>query len=445
MRMDACRYAGSDRSPSTPHEGGPQTWRTDAQRPPVVTRGAKSQGTGTRPPIQATPARVREPGTFGTADWFRCTAPESLAPLALDWLRRRFGEPEDIKGRHYFKEGKQYPGGASLMLGHASGIICLEFNGSTLDTTDEADRRQLVADLCAPGGFARALERDGVPASLITMQAARTVDATTPADVAAALHPLNDAGHRIGAWKCTRIDLAIDFIGQGLRIVDHINASFDAGECCGAKRRRKDEDGDREEWFGRTVYLGLRGENGSGKLVRAYDKGLETGTAPAGHWERYEVEFTGDRAPEVARIMATSGPEWLDKLRGIVLGAVEFRVVTGRRDRSRRPLAEWWARLIDNVRAITVSVPRLRSTLQSFAGWARRCVAPTLLAMRRHAGMSLEDTVSLLCGEDVEEKATTPASVLEQWAAWLKDQESAAAEVVRGWIDQNSTPTLEAV
>lgn len=379
--------------------------------PPSVIRGAKSTDT---------------PGVYFTLDWFRAVTDAALLPFVRSLLNAMYpGGAEGVKGRHFFEGGEKYPGGATLMWGHASGIIMVEWNGSALDLLSEDARAQIVRDLCGFGCLPLALQRFGIEipsrARAERLRAGRPKSEGTAAkDIA----PLLARG-----FRCTRLDLAIDFIGQRLNIVDAAYESCQAGELCGARRFNPVITRTLEQFFGKTLYLGLRGENGSGQLVRVYDKGLETGTMKMGEWERYEVEFTSDRAAAAACQLTDNetndAGSWVQLGKRLVLGAVEFRQVTNRRELKLRPLVEWWRKVLASVSGIRVRVPRLRADLVRFASWTHRCVWPSLLKMAELSDRPLEQLCALLAGPDVEPREMEPGSVLEQFKSWLAEQVSA--------------------
>ena len=184
------------------------------------------------------------------------------------------------------------------------------------------------------------------------------------------LRELVELGFRI----VTRIDLCIDWQGVGLDLVGSMHAACERGELCHARlfdpRAPKTARGDLK---GYTLYLGRRGKDGSGRFVRAYDKGLESGTGAYGERHRLEVQYSGDCAFTVAhmllaadRVEDESGflliewngvkavKGWMGQLVALVLGAVDFRVANGAKSLKRRPRSPFWDDVLAGVDPQTV-------------------------------------------------------------------------------------------
>lgn len=328
----------------------------DAACPPCVTRGAKCAK-----------------GVYLGIDWLRFVGPDTHLERVRSWLISRTNvAPQPTKGRHCCEHGEVFTQGTSLMWGHNAGICIVEFTGAALAGMTEKQRHR-------------------------------------------AIRWLVDAG-----FRATRIDIAADFVWQALSLVDQAIASCKRDELCRARRFRPIEDRTATETHGKTVYLGLRGKEGSGRLGRVYDKGLETRTAPEGQWERYEVEFTKDTAERVAEMIAKAS-EWADVARSLLLGAFDFRRATGRRHLDDRPRVEWWAKVIGLLETIRITLPRPPAELHRFAKWAERCVFPTLLAMAQEARGDLDQLKSLLCA-NAEAKPVEFGGVIEQFRDWLTEE-----------------------
>lgn len=102
------------------------------------------------------------------------------------------------------------------------------------------------------------------------------------------------------SWECviTRIDLAVDCL-EGEFTVDDAAAWLDAGlftvgegkpprHSTPGDWRTKDADGNPAPIYGRTLEIGRR-ENG--KMLRAYEKGLQLMPGSGDKWNRFEVEL----------------------------------------------------------------------------------------------------------------------------------------------------------
>ena len=172
--------------------------------------------------------------------------------------------------------------------------------------------------------------------------------------------------------KVTRLDLAIDWYGGPAEwVIEALRTAAAAGEVTGFRKfsviNERKVGGART---GHQITFGSRGRNGSGKLVRVYDKGLETEDAGEGHWVRYEAELTGDRATAAAGIITKghagvepgSDLDYRRLTQGVAYSLLDVREVTGGKNRSleRRPRLLWWQRIIDGVELLPVTVPRER-------------------------------------------------------------------------------------
>lgn len=332
------------------------TAATPTTRPPLVIRGAKLHE-----PVE-TPA-------IGL-DWVRFVGPMTLAPRLAKWLRRTTGAPEVVQGRRYnFAEWVQFPSGALLGTGHADGLCCVEFNGSTLSAMHPADRVKIVRRL-----------------------------------------------HRLG-MRATRLDGAMDFRapeGRTVGLVQAVWDAYDAGEVCGAKFRDQRISHSSGGLAGWTVYLGKSGSNGSGRMLRVYDKGLETKTRPAGEWERYEVVFSGETAEKVGKMLARS-IDWVDTLASFTLGAIDYREPRRGASRSllRRPRCAWWEAVVRSVQPDRVKVTRRLPTLESSARWLRTAVAPMLERLAKETGQDVAAVWRELVGAVAP--SMTPQATLRAW------------------------------
>lgn len=119
--------------------------------------------------------------------------------------------------------------------------------------------------------------------------------------------------------------------------------------------------------------LGSRGENGSGRFVRIYDKELES--KGENYAVRWEVEFTGDKA--VAAFVALSGCNGdLEMFGGVcgalVGGAVKFVERTGEKNLGRLALRDWWAEIVEFLGSVTVRGRKRNTSVVKTASWINR-------------------------------------------------------------------------
>lgn len=338
--------------------------------PPSVIRGVQlhaPQGAGGREGGGLV-ERVPETGVHPGIDWLRVklddpaggdeAAAEFARALLADW----WGDvPERAPGLFSYRGGWRYACGVRVMVGHDDGSVLVDIPGSALSDLSPDERVRLLRAFLACG------------------------------------------------YRPTRIDVAHDFVRQGLRIVER--CWEDRAAVCHTRNVNRVVGFSLSAGVvGQTVYLGKRGRNGSGRYGRAYDKGLESGASRTlGEWERFEVEFVGDCAVKVAQVLARSD-DWRADARRVAFGSFDFRAVSGGASRSlaRRPRLEGWARVVAVAETLLVRATRRYSSLPGLASWVRVSVAPILERLAVAAGVGLVEVFRDLAG-DVEPSRSASA------------------------------------
>lgn len=305
--------------------------------PPWVLRGAKSQ-------------------VAVGIDWMTLTGPmRDLEPVSSE-LERRFG-PFVSKGGKGFQHGgsRLFANGAMIAfddLDKENPIIRVELNGNVLSGMSGDEAVELLKVLLL-------------------------------------------------GRKCTRIDIRLDWQcpdGERVGLIDLATASCRRDELCRARRWKPHEDMDGIERVGHGLYVGRRGKDGSGRYLRIYDKGLETGERSAGTWERFEVEHTSDVANDVA-IAIAKADDWLYTSMAIALGAVDFRENNGSRELERRPRVSWWSQLLEGIEPVNVRSKRVPTSFERNVGWMRQAMAPKMKAMAIATGQTFGDVAADLLGD----------------------------------------------
>lgn len=310
--------------------------------PRMVTRGAKWQ----RRSI--------------TVHWLRVVHPEHERLRLRAILVERFGEPDRVRGRWFYEHGEQFTNGALLLWGTTvkgkDGTCCVDVNGSALDSMEAIEKHQLCV-LLSLGG------------------------------------------------RVTRVDLAADAMhSEGVGLIESIIASCKAGELCQAKRWEPVIAYESSNVVAYGVNIGRRGRDGSGRYVRAYDKGLETREQTIGRWERYEVEFTDDAASEVAVDVFGGASDWEWRAWNRLNGAVSFREFDpDRNDRhlNRRELVDWWAEWIEGSVPEPTVPKRVPTTLERYSKWLKETVLPTVARLAEEASVTWTDAMVHLTGHEV--------------------------------------------
>ena len=300
---------------------------------PVVTRGVKHG------------SKVSGNAALYGPDWIRFTGPASMEAVIMRWASVRFGEEHtDQGGFSFYQRRRTWAGGAKVCTEHNSGdSVMVELGGDTLQLVAVDDRIQIIRELVALG------------------------------------------------LKCTRLDIAADIRSRNVGLCQAVLDACIEGHLTGAKTWKPFiEYGARGqiEVFG--VSIGKRGSDGSGRYVRFYDKGLETGEAPMGRWERFEAEFCDDVANQLARALAVS-ENWREAAVSMLLGSVDFRVGSHRRARAERPRAEWWAAFLRGVEGMRVNRARRLASLATRARWFRTQVLLPLKGMAVASGKTVEE------------------------------------------------------
>lgn len=328
-------------------------------------------------------------------DWLRLSGPGHTIEGVRDILRSFYQcEPESCKGLFLYTKGEAYWGGVVKLLwddeGHDRhrGRFTVEIPGSGLHHLN-ADRRVELL-----GSFLRL------------------------------------------GLRATRIDVAIDLVGDragSVFLVDEVLAACQRKELVGARlksvRPIMGVDASTGVMRPETVYLGKRGDEGSGRFVRCYDKGMEQGFGVPHWWHRWEVEFGQDAAEQVAVEIAEgviSGEvcDWTSVAIARAMGAVDFKVVTGARDSYRRPRAAWWAAVVELVDAARRMAPqrvkarRRFSSLRGYRFHIRRAVLPTVFEMARLADCSPVDIFEDLA-RDYRHRPMPSRPVLAEFEASL--------------------------
>lgn len=270
-------------------------------------------------------------------------SPSNL-PRVATLLEERFGRRVKCKGRYFYAMGYRFEGGAAVYFNEA---------GESMHFTAEV-----------PGSALSMLTSDERYALLVDLHLAR--------------------------MKVTRIDVAIDFEGEGLGLIDAMIRSCEAGELCGARVFEPRRKVSGRSVTGRGVTIGQRGKLGSGRYIRCYDKGLEQQACGPREWERFEVEFTDEAAMELGDRLAEVGLDaWAHEGVNAALGAIDFREVTGRRELNKRPRCAWWAEILEGNEPYRVKKSREATNLQRWSRWVRKAVAPTMAAMMREGGVGV--------------------------------------------------------
>lgn len=204
-----------------------------------------------------------------------------------------------------------------------------------------------------------------------------------------------------GRCGCSRIDVALDCFTQP-DLLDQVEQAWQADHCTsrwrqahiirGAKRGGKYDQG--ATWYA--------GDKTSDARCRIYDKKAERlakgkreealSRQYPDTWIRVEYQLRNETAEAACRLLHTTGRGALAEA---LLGYLAFRTPTGDHDKSRWPVAAWWAEVVGTVRRRPLKVPRPDGTLDDTRAWLETQAAPSLAAITEAAGGDLSELARL--------------------------------------------------
>lgn len=345
--------------------GGAAAAGIPAGLPPGVTRGIQSHGGAPLVGVEQSYGSL-----FVGLDWLNGSGARERLADGKRLLCKWFGdEVTERKGIHFYERALRWPCGAMLLFGgEVNGEhCCLSVPGKAFALMEGGEHIRFLRDV------------------------------------------------RRNGFKVTRIDVAVDLRGEGLRIVQDATASAMGGEACYV-REVQPIPGKFKQCKGRLIPQGATVKLGSRphREIRIYEKDLEQGTGRPGTWHRIEVQYGGDGAQYVASLLLQAdrwdrgeiaGPDciggvdgadacrgWVLQAAKIVFGATDFREAPEgrRRELNRRRRVAWWAALVDSVRPFHVKVSRRKDgDWRKGLKWLERCVLPSLARLSAELGCDL--------------------------------------------------------
>jgi len=281
-------------------------------------------------------------------------------------LRAYFGHPTGTNnGAAFFEKGTLWHPGVMLSEGHSNGrLIMLDLQGARL-AIEDPDQMLALVDAIYCNGF-----------------------------------------------HATRVDLAVDWVGQDVKLYQHARASCKASELCKARTYQDAPEYTTDQHARRLLlYLGKRS---SAMCGRIYDKGLETDEAPEGYWERLEIEFKQDRAHTVMMAILGAGKDWASELWQRVIGAIDFRTANGRSELNRRERVGWWSDLIGGVEPKPTKPLDPESSLAIWENWIRESALRRAIQIAEIMGVPAIEYLARLIDGLGPADSVTPAVVEAQ-------------------------------
>ncbi len=377
----ACARVSAGRSPSEPGpapasggeaerrpEGVPARWEPEVPSPEAplgfnpryVTPGIENQ------PESENALQIPPAGMSGRPDWIRLVGLESQVNWLMSRLRVDYGDCVPHSGAKFFRAGALWHPGILVSWGHKSEIVMIDLQGSRLACTPVEEFMQLTFDLLKRG------------------------------------------------FRCTRIDLAVDHVGLDIKLHKHALESCRAGELC--KLRTYSDDSEFKADGTPLRFLLKLGKRTSPICARIYDKGLETKTMPAGQWERFEVEYKSDRANEVCMKLAQCSLNLKSQVWNYAIGALDFRIVNGRTELSRRKITQWWYDYTVNSEPVHTSPLYKEKSFESWLKWFQGSVGPRLVQMAGMLEMSPKEFTGVILADVIEATTVTPAVLdIKNW------------------------------
>jgi len=207
-----------------------------------------------------------------------------------------------------------------------------------------------------------------------------------------------DRVHEELGGKTTRIDLAWDDT-SGVLDLDVIGASLRGGHYTSRwEKWRHFEDGGRGSLGGETWYVGKpkRGSSDSqlvfyNKRVQQMEKGVVL-PEELTHWVRCELRLRRKRANAAAdlwREVKVRTGEVLSELAGVLRSLIEFKEPSASWDsnKSRRPIAGWWARFLNFAEKAKLEVVEAEArTYEDVMNWMYTQMGPSMAMLEEKLG-----------------------------------------------------------
>lgn len=181
-------------------------------------------------------------------------------------------------------------------------------------------------------------------------------------------------------FRCTRIDVAIDDFSKTVTpslIFDTFHAGNQKGYVRDPHIKWISSGSKREGGTSNSVYVGRRGKRGSGKLLRCYDKFMESGGEIDSM--RLELEFSGTYSKTLFPYLAQADLDcWSQIMCSFFTGAVDFVDRSFSEVVGDCPRLDWWQAIVGDDASIKISKPRKIPSVKTAINWIKKQVIPTL-------------------------------------------------------------------
>lgn len=181
--------------------------------------------------------------------------------------------------------------------------------------------------------------------------------------------------------SCTRIDVFFDDYNR-TNTPTGIHDIIKVRDYSGFRKGQLKQRFDNGKMIHDEVDFGTRGDNGSGKYLRVYDKALESdGKKDCIRWE---IEFSKERAHKVFDKLSECGSvEAFATLCGsLVAGSIKFVHRNGDKNIGRLVVYDFWQKIIDFLGSVVIRVSIKTTDMSGMYKWVYRQVSPTLACLR---------------------------------------------------------------
>lgn len=181
--------------------------------------------------------------------------------------------------------------------------------------------------------------------------------------------------------SCTRIDVFFDDYNR-TNTPTGIHEIIKARDYSGFRKGQLKQRFDNGEMIHDEVDFGTRGDNGSGKYLRIYDKALESdGKKDCIRWE---VEFSKERSHKVFDKLSECGSvdAFATLCGSLVAGSITFVHRNGDKNIGRLEVYSWWREIQELLGTVVIRVSIKKVDIGGLYRWVYRQVSPTLACLR---------------------------------------------------------------
>lgn len=198
--------------------------------------------------------------------------------------------------------------------------------------------------------------------------------------------------------KGTRIDLAIDDYERVISI-DDIEETTKTEDFVSRTQRvlsMRSHAPRSSEITGQTLYIG---KPSSRRILRIYDKWLESGEKDCIRWELEEHKTAAETLmlQLTERDPITNKPKpWAQVARERLTAFVDFRDADSHSEVEKRERLAWFEALVENVGAAKIYPAEIPKTLDQVLEWVEQQIGPTLRVIVLAAGGSIDDLTGMI-------------------------------------------------